>query len=110
MLYIETDFSFEDIKRALQEVYPSARPEHIVTDYVLKQLGFVDYPPCIFSLDMTWNEYEEMMDELMQLEIDAFNTPDGKMPAEDDPAYQRYGKYGWLWDMFYNAKIEEREQ
>ena len=104
MLYIETNMaSYETIRRSLDAVYPEAKTEHITTDHALKALGFIDYPPCVFSLDMTWDEYNRMMDELMQVEVDAFNTEDGKMPAEDDEYYQKYLEHGWLWDLFFNA-------
>ena len=91
MLYITTDFSYKTIEEGIKT----------------KKLGFVDCPPCCFSLDLSWGEFEDMMDELMQLEIDAFNTPNGEMPSENDFLYKKYEKYGWLWDMFYNADIRE---
>lgn len=60
---------------------------------------------------MIWDEYEDMMDKLIQLEIDAYNTEDGIEPSKDNPYYQKYLKYGWLWDLFYqangNGKIKE---
>lgn len=104
MLYVETNMcSFEKIEKLLPDIYPSAKLSHIVTDYTLCNLGFSKMPFCIFALDMTWDEYENMMNELIQLEIDAYNTKDGKEPAKDDPYYQKYLKYGWLWDLFYQA-------
>lgn len=108
MLYVETDFDYGTIEEHLHAVIPSIIMSHVVTDEKLKQLGFVDHAPCVFSLDMTRDDFEDMMDELMQLEVDAFNTPDGSMPPEDDPLYLKYLKYGWLWDMFYNATVTEK--
>lgn len=106
MLYVETEMaSYETIEKSLADVYPKARLEHIFTDKALKALGFVDFPPCVFSLDMTWNEYEEMMDELMYIEVDAYNSSNGYDPDEDDEYYQKYLKYGWLWDLFYSASV-----
>ena len=105
MLYIETNTaSYQAIRKSLDAVYPQAKTEHIFTDEALRALGFVDFPPCLFSLDMNWDEYQEMMDEFINLEVDAFNTPDGKLPAKDDEDYLIYMKHGWLWDMFFNAK------
>jgi hypothetical protein len=45
---------------------------------------------------MTWREYDEMMDELMQIEIDAFNTPDGEPPESNNEAYKKYLDHGWI--------------
>ena len=39
----------------------------------------------------------------MQIEVDAFNTPDGMNPPEDDRLYLRYLEYGWLWDVLFVA-------
>ena len=109
MLYVETDMaSHKTIRKCLDKAYPQARTEHITTDRALKALEFVDWPICVFSLDMTWDEFENMMDALIQLEVDAFNTDDGEMPAEDDEDYQRYMYYGWLWDMFYQAQERKK--
>lgn len=108
MLYVETSTaSYQAIRQSLDAVYPQAKTEHIATDEALRALGFVDFPPCLFSLDMTQDEYREMMDEFINLEVDAFNTADGKPPAKDDEYYLRYMKHGWLWDMFFNAKMWE---
>ena len=113
MLYIETNIaSYETIRRSLDAVYPEAKTEHITTDYALKALMLIDYPPCIFSLDMTWDEYDRMMDELMQIEIDAFNTDNLEISFENNECYLKYLEHGWLWDLFYNAndrgKITEK--
>ncbi|MBR5428575.1 MAG: hypothetical protein IK118_09525 [Clostridia bacterium] len=110
MLLIETDMcSFETIARLLPDVVPGVRLKHIATDENLKKLGFVDYPPCVFTLDMSRDEFDDIMFALMDIETDAFNTPDGEMPEEDDPYYQKYLKYGWLWDLFFQAKVTEIE-
>ena len=44
------------------------------------------------------------MDELIQLEIDAFNTEACEAPLPNDPLYILYKKFGWLWDYFYSAE------
>ena len=104
MLRVELfDASFEAVKKVLAEVCPSVRVEHVVTDKKLKELGFVDFPPCVFLMDTDWDGLEVIMDELMQIEVDAFNTPDGMNPPEDDPLYLRYLEYGWLWDVLFVA-------
>jgi len=40
------------------------------------------------------------------LEIDAYNTSDGDFPKPSNTAYQKYIKYGWMWDWLYNAMEE----
>ena len=108
MLYIQTaTASYESIRQSLDEVFPQAVTTYISTDTALKSLGFADAPPCVFSLDMTWSEFDDMMEALEQLEVDAFNTPDGLAPAETDEDYQRYLAHGWLWDLFYNARRKD---
>ncbi len=112
MLYVETNIcSFAEIKKLLPDIYPSVKLSHVIIDNVLYTLGFSEVPLCIFTLDMTWDEYEDMMDKLIQLEIDAYNTEDGIEPSKDNPYYQKYLKYGWLWNLFYqaneNGKIKE---
>lgn len=87
----------------LSEVYPSIKIKHIATDQKLKELGFVDFSPCVFLMDTDWAGLELLMDELMQLEVDAFNTSDGKDPPADAPLYLRYLEYGWLWDVLFKA-------
>ena len=60
MLYIKTNLApYEKIRHSLDAVYPDAQTEHISTDYALKSLGFTDHPPCVFSLNMTWDEYDQ---------------------------------------------------
>ena len=105
MLRVITDFDYKTINKKLHELFPSIKMTHIASDRTLVEMGFADYPPCIFTMDMTWDEYEDMMFDLMQIEVDAFNTPTGDMPEKDDPAYLKYLEYGWLWDMFYNAEV-----
>ena len=107
MLRVETDADFDAIRRDITQLFPDIRIRHIHTDHALKELGFAEKPICVFVMDMTLDEFESMMDELSQLEVDAFNTSDGSLPEKDDPLYQRYRRFGWLWDMFYNARIEE---
>ena len=109
MLYIETDIcTFDKIETSMSIVYPSAKIEHIFTDTSLKSLGFTDNPPCVFSLDMSWDEYNDMMDELSQLETDAFNTSEGSDSYPSNESYTLYTEHGWLWDMFCNAYYNDK--
>lgn len=108
MLIVETNCNFDKIEKSLSELMPDIKLTHIITDDNLKQFGFTENPPCVFIMDMTTEEFDNMMSDLMQIEIDAFNTPDGAPPNKNDPYYQKYLRYGWLWDMFYNAKVVEK--
>ena len=57
--------------------------------------GYVSFPK-IYHQD----EYNDMMDELSQLETDAFNTSEGSDSYPSNESYTLYTEHGWLWDMF----------
>ena len=101
MLYVKTNNYYEKIRKSMNEVLPQIKIEHVLTDYTLQKLGFAQQAPCIFSMDITWKEYEDMMDELMMLEVWAYY--DGEEHPEK-PEFKRYEEHGWLWDMFFKAK------
>jgi hypothetical protein len=48
-----------------------------------------------------------MLDDIVWIEICAFNTEDGKDPPEDNEDYQKYLKYGWMFDVLHDAYNEE---
>ena len=103
MLYVEVDRPFEEIEKSMAAVYPAVKPKHIVTDHTLKNLGFTEQAPCIISLDMTWEEYREMLLDLSDLETFAYI--DGE-PDPESESYKTYVEHGWLWSMFWCAKDE----
>ena len=108
MIYLEMEKSWYDIVECrLPDVCPDIRFSLIVADENLSKLGLGADAPCIIGFDLDDNGFRAMMSDLEQLEVDAFNTPDGKEPKRNDPDYQRYLTYGILWDILYNArKIE----
>lgn len=91
---------YEDLKQALSEFYPAVTVELISDDPMLKKLGFSDEIPCVIRVKATEEQIEEIKHLAIQTETDAYDTPDGELPAEDDPYYIRFLKYGWLFDFF----------
>ena len=96
---------YNKIQILLPDICPQIGFSLKVEDDNLVVLGLCDSAPCIVEFDMTDSEYEEMLDDLNELEIEAFNTPHGTYPSESSPAYQKYLKYGCLYDILSNAEI-----
>lgn len=106
MLVVEiTGDAFEQVQECLQELFPDVTVELISKEISLPNGLEI---PCAFSLNVSWQKLEDMMQTLMQYEIDAFNTDARELPAADDPYFLQYKRYGWLWDLFYNAKSGDR--
>ena len=97
MLSVKTNYNYTKIEELLPKYYPAARPKI--------QEGSRSGPTTVFFLDMPWIEFFKMTDALMDLEVDACNVPTGE--EGNSFAYHRNVKYGWLWDMFYEAEVEE---
>lgn len=104
MIYLEMEKPlFDVIQSRLPEVCPNIEFSLIATDEALQELGLRKYTLCVVGFDLDAEGFKKMMCELEQIEVDAFNTPDGKPPKSNDPDYQRYLTYGILWDILYNA-------
>ncbi|MGN0624494.1 MAG: hypothetical protein ACI4JA_11195 [Oscillospiraceae bacterium] len=95
---------FERIKARLPEIYPDIMFNLVVCDDALENLGFVNDAPCIVDFYINEERYDELLDDLLQFEVDAFNTVDGCYPDKNDSQYQDYLKYGWMWDWFFHAR------
>lgn len=109
-MIVETTKSvFEKFSKCFLELYPKTKIELLSCDETLERLGFCQSAPCSFKLYLSDDEYLMILDELMQMEVDAYNTSDGENPPESDPLYQRYLKYGWMWDILFYAKDEEND-
>ena len=105
MVCLEMDkASWNIISSRLPDICPSVHFSLLVVDENFKTLGFGVSEPCVVSFDMDESSFRRMLLNLTDLEADAFNTSDGQPPRKDDPDYQRYLKYGILWDILYNAK------
>lgn len=100
--------TYRELKQRLSEIHPEIELTLVSCDYALAALGFVDEPPCIVHFDMTEEELDDLLDDLMEYEIDAFQVDNGTQSAwEKTPEYQAYVKYGWMWNVFYYAKTIE---
>ncbi len=105
MIYLEMDkSSWEIINSRLPDIFPNVNFSLLVIDDNIKALGFWSSELCVVAFDIDETRFERMLLDLTDLETDAFNTADGKPPNKDDPDYQRYLKYGILWDILFNAK------
>lgn len=90
---LETYYKF---KKSISEIYPQLTVKLISQDPMLKNLGFIDKVPCEIELYATDEQFDELWNRVLQFEIDAYNTPDGENPPENDPNYILYCKYQWL--------------
>lgn len=99
MLLVETKLGdFKTVQELMNDLFPHIKLE-LISDVSLPWLEL----PYSFTMSISYSELDDIMDDLMQLEIDAFNTEDGKLPSPNDPLYLKFEKYGWLWDLFFNA-------
>ena len=96
MKYAISFSTYESLKECLSEIYPQVEVKLLEKDTALRDLGFVDYIPCIVELVATDEQIEEIIDMGHQYEIDAYNTETGDDPLPGDPNYRLYLKYGWL--------------
>lgn len=105
MFYLNIEKScYKRIKNLLPEIKPDIKILLINCDDNLQKLGFCSDAPCTIGFDLCREEMNDLLDELMQIEVDAFNTIDGEEPSGNSCSYQRYIKYGWLWDVLYCAE------
>jgi len=89
---------YQRLKQCLFEIHPEIKLVLASCDYALASLGFVDQPPCVIHVDLTQEDMEQLLDELMDFEIASVDMP------EQSKEYQACVKYGWLWDIFYSAE------
>lgn len=101
MYYVTTDIPFELVESRLHELFSEVELNHIVTDYALKELGFVDNPPCVFTFNLSEEKIEEIMDAINDIDI-AYCMDD--RVGEDNPGYERLIRYWFLWDLFDEAE------
>ena len=99
MIYIETEKEiYKKFKVLLPEFQPGIFVELISEDPKLQAIELSETIPCIISLNLSLLDYETLLDDLLALEVDAFNTPNGEDPSPTDPAFIRYKRYGWIWN------------
>lgn len=97
MYYLETTKAeYEIISQRLLELRPNLKITVLSCDENLERLGFCRSAPCLISFDLDSKECKLLMDELMHMEIDAYYP---EPVLENTPAYKRYRRYGFLWDV-----------
>lgn len=105
MLYVETDkITYNRIKTLFPDLRPDTKITLIACDDNLERLGFCDSAPCLVGFDLTFDELDVLLKELIFMEANAYNTSNGYDPTDYDPDYQLYVKYGWLYNILYYAK------
>lgn len=93
---IETDIpTYERLKSCLSERYPDVKVRLLVSDPMLKKLGFVEVVPCTIELIATHEQAKHIMDDAIDLEVDAFCIDD-----EKSEEWKLYERYTWLFDFF----------
>ena len=97
---------FVKINTLLPDLFPNVNIALKEQDEMLEKLGFCHRAPCIVEIDVTVSGFYEMVDALNDLEIEAYNTPYGGEPSSENITYQKYLKYGCLYDILYVAEKE----
>ena len=95
---------FDKISELLPDICPDVSFSLKEQDDSLVKLGFCNSAPCIIEFDMNAEEFYEMLDTLNDIEIDAFNTEYDEYPKGNNPAYQKYLKYGCLYEILFSAE------
>ena len=122
-----------NIPKSLAESYPSLlsefRPkwkaEVVEEDYNLYKLGFVEEIPCLFILEVTDEQLQEMFDELTEMEINVAMQDCNKwlLKAPKDmekgekrrifykmkKAEERYWKYAPLEGLYWTNQFEKQD-
>ena len=93
------------ISKLLPDVCPDVSFFLKEADHNLVKLGLCKSAPCVAMFILDNNQFNEMLDDLNDIEFEAFNTPHGVYPSESNPAYRKYLKYGCLYDILSNAEI-----
>lgn len=107
MIYFNMDEAeYHQIRTLLPDMWPGLKVALCAADKNLVNLGLRSSSLCLVSIDLSDDEYESLLDKLLQLEIDAYNAPDGAYPAGNDLYYGRYRKYGHLRSILTLSEIE----
>ena len=95
---------FDKINELLPDICPDVSFSIKIQDDNLEKFGFCESAPCIVEFDMSTEEFYEMLDTLENIEIDAFNILERSEPHRNNPAFQKYLKYGCLYEILFFAK------
>lgn len=88
----------EKLIAAIADLRPDMSVRIIAEDDALCQLGLVQYMPCSAEVDAADEEIEELVEEVYQMEIDAWNFDDRELKKSEITKRQkeledRYSKY-----------------
>lgn len=95
---------YDKVETLLPDICPDVACFVKEADHTLVDMGLCKSAPCVITFGVGTEEFYEMLDMLNDIEIDAFNTP-GATHDESNLAYQKYLKYGCLYDILSNAKM-----
>ena len=98
---------YELLKERLNELYPEYEVRMTDCDINLERLGFVDSAPCRARIDITEQQYEDLLDELIGFEINAYNNDPWSSDASVE--MQLCERYTWMYDYLLCAEMEEEE-
>ena len=98
---------YEKVAKLLPELFPNVEICVESCDDILVALGLCESAPCIIVLNISQEKFEEILNELVDIETGAFNTVHGEYPKDDDLLYQKYSKYACLYDILNNAEKAE---
>lgn len=98
---------YQQLEKQLPDICPDVKFYLESSDETLVKLGLSDVAPCVVAFELDDDGFEKMLDDIVWIEICAFNTEDGKDPPKDDENYQKYLKYGWMFDVIHDAYNEE---
>lgn len=93
----------ETIQERLSELHPEYKTEIANCDLNLELLGFCKSAPCDLFLDISDDDFLNLLDELMQIEVDAYNIDEDE-PDERSPQFQKYKRYSWIYDVIFDAE------
>ena len=99
-----TKIIYKQLEENLSRFRPNIQLILVECDEALERLGFCESAPCIVCVDLTEEELETLLDDLLQLEIDAYNTGTGNDPLPNDPSYLLYEQFGWMRGIFCDAE------
>lgn len=115
MKIIDIDKKYaEECKQLLFELRPNVKVNILDGDVNLYKLGFIDYYPCVLEIYMSEEEIDDLMDEILDMEINAFNiderlllkdswelTDEEKIMKKSAKKYmKRYERYAPLYGIF----------
>lgn len=96
---------FDMVSSLLPDIYPNVAFSLKVQDDNLVKLGICDVALCIVEFDLSIEEFSDMLDGLIDIEVDAFNSTDDTDFLLTTQSWQKYLKYGQLYSVLFNAKI-----